>query len=74
MSEYYKLTDMDTLVKKEGDVAFIFDGSANEWVRDMNNILGDRFTEQDGEETSDCVSISENEARAWIARKADGAE
>jgi len=74
MSEYFKLKDMDTVVKKDGDMAFVFDSAVNEWVRDRNNILGDMMTEQDGEHMIDCEPISENEARAWIARKADGAE
>ncbi len=74
MSEYFKLKDMDTLIKKDGDMAFIFDCKANEWVRDKNQILKGKFDEQDGEHMVDCELLSENEARAWIARKADRAE
>lgn len=74
MSVYYRLTDIDTVVKQDGDRTFVFDGTVNEWVRDRNNLLGDRFAEQDGEDAGSCVPISENEARAWLARQADSAE
>lgn len=74
MSEYYRLTDIDTVIKKEGDMAFVFDASVNDWVRDRNDILANSFDEQDGENTGRCVPISEDEARDWIAHKTEGIE
>lgn len=74
MSEYYKLTDEDRVVKLDGDRAYIFDGAVNEWIRDSANSLAKSIRTQDGEHAGNCERISENEARAWIARKADGAE
>ncbi|MFA5676278.1 MAG: hypothetical protein WDA65_07100 [Christensenellales bacterium] len=74
MSEYFKLTDIDTLIKKEGDMAFVFDASVDDWVRDKNDILVNSFEEQDGEHTAECVPISEDDARDWIARRREGIE
>ena len=74
MSAYYRLTDIDTVVKKEGDMAFVFDASKSQWVRDSSDLLAERFWEQDGEHTGRCVPISEKEAQDWLGQKADRME
>lgn len=74
MSDYYKLTNEDKVFKLDGELVYVFDNVANEWVVDSANLILGKIDALDENKAGDCLPISADEARAWIARKADGAE
>ena len=74
MSDYYKLTNEDRVFKLDGELVYVFDNVTNEWVVDSANLITGKIDTLDENKTGDCLPISPDEARAWIARKADRVE
>jgi len=74
MAVYYKLDDIDTIARQDGERSWLFDREADGWVADTQNVLADRLFGEDGESIGACVEISEADAQQAIGRVEDGAQ
>jgi len=74
MEVYYKLYDIDTVAKNDGNTTYVFNDETGKWDVDKNHVVADRLENADGGSLGVYEQISKDEAQLLIGYEEDGTE